>query len=84
MYRKDGFAVHLLATCIRNGDFLCGFGGVRVIVDIKRYQLYHFRYQLYQKKYQLYQKKYQNCQLFYQKNFVLVIRQLWQETINFL
>jgi hypothetical protein len=30
MYRKDGFAVHLLVTCIGNGGFLCGFGGVYV------------------------------------------------------
>jgi len=30
MYRKDGFAMHLLVTYIGNGGFLFGFGGVYV------------------------------------------------------
>ena len=40
MYRKDGFAVHLLVTCIGNGGFLCGFCGIYVIFFIFRDKMF--------------------------------------------
>jgi hypothetical protein len=70
MYRKRRFAMGVYETCIEND--------CREFWQLLR-PLYHLRYQLYQKKYHNCQKKYHNCQLVYQKNFVLVIRQFWQE-----